>query len=63
MSNESNQAVFAKLIKKAQEDYSPIATKEAAKHLAGVYKIYFDAYVKEGFTELQALRLTVGNFN
>lgn len=63
MTNESNQAALAVLIKEAKESYNHTATIEAAKHLARVYKVYFDEYVKAGFTHLQALRLTVGNFN
>lgn len=63
MTNESNQVALAVLIKEAQANYNHAATIEAAKHLSRIYKVYFDAYRKEGFTELQALRLTVGNFN
>jgi hypothetical protein len=63
MTNETNQVALSKLIKEAQDNHSPIATQEAAKFLSKVYKTYFDEYVKVGFTELQALRLTVGNFN
>lgn len=63
MNNESNQVAMARLMKEAQENYNHVATLDAAKYLSKVYKVYFDAYVKEGFTELQALRLTVGNFN
>ena len=63
MTNESNQVALAKLMKEAQENYNHVATLETARFLAKLYKAYFDAYVKEGFTELQALRLTIGNFN
>lgn len=63
MTNETNQAALAKLIKEAQDNYSPIAAREAAQYLAKAYRVYFEEYLKAGFTELQALRLTVGNFN
>lgn len=63
MTNESNQAALARSIKLAQEGFSPIAAREAASYLGALYKIYFEEYLKAGFTELQALRLTVGNFN
>lgn len=64
MSNaEDAQAKMAMLVKQAQEEFSPVLHKELYTALAKEYKIRYDCYRKEGFTMIEALRLTVGYYD
>lgn len=64
MSNyEQTQASLAVLLKEAKENFSPVLQKELYTQLAKEYKIRYDCFRKEGFTMVEALRLTVGFYD
>lgn len=62
-STENNHARLAMLVKQAQEEFSPVLTKELHTVVAKEYKIKYDCYRKEGFSMVEALRLTVGYYD
>ena len=62
MSDESDSKL-AIMIKDAKESFRPAMLKDLHTQLAKDYKIRYDCYRKEGFTMIEALRLTVGYYD
>lgn len=60
---EKLNAELAKALKEMKANFSPILMREYHEHMAKVYKMQYDCYRKEGFSVLEALRLTVRDFN
>jgi hypothetical protein len=63
MNLEDEKAKLAMLIKKSQEEFSPLLCKEAYTQLAKEYKVKYDCYRGAGFSVKEALRLTVGYYD
>ena len=58
-----NDLRLMKIIKEQRDSFNPLLQKDLYTQLARTYKISYDAYRKEGFTVLEALRLTVKYFD
>ena len=56
---EQQQAILAAAIKTLKDNFSPVLSRELYTQLAKEYKISYDCYRKEGFSMIEALRLTV----
>lgn len=63
MNLENEQAKLAVLIKKAQEEFSPVLAKELYTQVAKEYKVKFDCYRSAGFGVKESLRLVVGYYD
>lgn len=59
---DKNKADLAVTLKTAKETFSPVLHKELYTQLAKEYKITYDCYRREGFTMVEALRLTLRCF-
>ena len=63
MNDDKAQSNLAVLVKSLKDNFYPVLVKDLYTQLAKEHKIRYDCYRKEGFTMVEALRLTVGFYD